>query len=188
VIRLYDDGRIPQDNPFVGTPGAHGGIFTLGHRSVQGLALNPESGELWAHEHGPQGGDELNILRAGRNYGWPVITYGRNYVFGTRIGEGTAKAGMEQPVLHWTPSIGPSGMAFYQGERFAPWRGNLFVGALRDEMLVRLELDGDRVVRQEQLLAGRYGRIRDVRAGPDGLIYLLTDAADGRLLRLQPAP
>lgn len=188
VIRLHDDGSVPRDNPFVGVPGAKTEKFTYGHRSVQGLALNPGSGELWAHEHGPQGGDELNILRRGQNYGWPVITYGRNYVFGTRIGEGTAKPGMVQPVLHWTPSIGPSGMAFYRADRFPSWKDNLFVGALRDEMLVRLELEGDRVLRQEQLLKGKYGRIRDVRIGPDGLIYLLTDAADGRMLRLQPAP
>ena len=188
VIRLHDDGRVPRDNPFVGVAGAKPEKFTLGHRSVQGLALHPGSGELWVHEHGPQGGDELNIIRRGQNYGWPVITYGRNYVIGTKIGEGTAKAGMVQPVLHWTPSIGPSGMAFYSGKKFERWQGDLLVGALRDEMLVRLELDGDRVLRQEVLLKQKVGRIRDVRVGPEGLIYLLTDESDGRLLRLEPAP
>lgn len=188
VIRLHDDGKVPQDNPFVGVAGAKAEKFTLGHRSVQGLALNPRSGELWAHEHGPQGGDEINIIRRGLNYGWPVITYGRNYVIGTKIGEGTAKSGMEQPVLHWTPSIAPSGMAFYSGKRFGHWQGNLLVGALRDQMLVRLELEGDRVTHQERLLIGKFGRIRDVRSGPDGMIYLLTDDSEGQLLRLEPTP
>ncbi len=162
-------------------------IFSVGHRNIQGAALHPVSGALWTHEHGPQGGDEINVVRQGLNYGWPVITYGVNYVIGTRIGVGTARAGLEQPIHQWTPSIAPSGMAFYVGERFPGWRGNLFVGALKYQMLVRLELDGERVVHEERLLVGREGRIRDVRAGPDGFIYLLTDAPDGRLLRLEPA-
>ncbi len=140
------------------------------------------------HEHGPQGGDEINLIRAGGNYGWPVITYGRNYGSGTAIGEGSAKPGMEQPLHQWTPSIAPSGMAFYTGERFPHWRGNLFVGALRDQMLLRLQLDGLRVVHQEPLLQNSIGRIRDVRNGPDGFIYVLTDSARGVLARLEPLP
>lgn len=186
VIRLHDDGRVPQDNPFVGKTGYLPEKFTLGHRNIQGAALHPETGELWAHEHGPQGGDEINIIRAGTNYGWPVITYGRNYGTGTRIGEGTAKAGMAQPIWQWTPSIAPSGMSFVTSERYPSWRGNLLVGALRGETLVRLELTGERVVREERLLVGAYGRIRDVRIGPDGLIYLLTDSSNGKLLRIEP--
>jgi len=187
VIRLHDDGRVPADNPFVGKPGAKPGKFTLGNRNMQGAALNPRSGELWTHEHGPQGGDEINVIRAGVNYGWPVITYGANYGTGTKIGEGTAKAGMAQPLLQWTPSIAPSGMAFYTGDRFPKWQGNLFVGALKFQMLVRLQLDGERVVREERLLQGAVGRIRDVRQGPDGLIYLLIDSEKGRIVRLEPA-
>ena len=186
VIRLHDDGRVPADNPFVGKPGAKPEKFTLGNRNMQGAALHPQTGEIWAHEHGPQGGDEINIIRAGVNYGWPVITYGRNYVTGTKIGEGTAKPGMAQPLLYWTPSIAPSGMAFYTGDRFPGWRGNWFVGALAGQMLVRLQLDGERIVHQERLLEGALGRIRDVRQGPDGLLYLLIDSAQGRIVRLEP--
>lgn len=186
LVRLRDDGSVPPDNPWSGKAGARPEIFSFGHRSVQGAALHPASGELWAHEHGPQGGDEINVVRAGRNYGWPVITYGVNYGIGTKIGVGTQSEGMEQPVLQWTPSIAPSGMAFYSGERFPGWRGNLLVGALKFKMLVRLELDGTRVVHEERLLVDRIGRIRDVRQGPDGLVYLLTDEPDGQLLRLEP--
>jgi glucose/arabinose dehydrogenase len=187
VIRLHDDGRVPQDNPFVGRPGARPEKFTLGNRNMQGAALNPRTGELWTHEHGPQGGDEINVMRAGVNYGWPIITYGRNYVTGTKIGEGTAKPGMAQPIHVWTPSIAPSGMAFYTGTRFPGWADNLFAGALRGEMLVRIEWQGERIVGEERLLEGAVGRIRDVRSGPDGYLYLLTDSPDGRLLRLEPA-
>ena len=187
VIRLHDDGRVPQDNPFVGKEGWKPEKYTLGNRNMQGAALHPSSGRLWTHEHGPQGGDEINVIRAGANYGWPVITYGVNYGIGTRIGEGTHKEGMEQPLYYWVPSIAPSGMAFYSGERFPKWRGNLFVGALRDQMLVRLQLDGEKVVKEERLLKGVLGRIRDVRVGPDGLVYLLTDEAGGVLARLEPA-
>ncbi len=187
MIRLHDDGRIPVDNPFVQQPGALPEKFTIGNRNIQGAALHPETGELWTHEHGPQGGDEINIIRAGVNYGWPVITFGRNYGTGTQIGEGTAKPGMAQPLHQWTPSIAPSGMAFYTGDRFPEWRGDLFVGALRDQMLVRLKLEGSRVVRQEQLLKADIGRIRDVRNGPDGFIYLLTDSPRGVIARLEPA-
>jgi glucose/arabinose dehydrogenase len=186
VIRLHDDGRVPQDNPFVGKPGWRPEKFTLGNRNQQGAAIHPQTGVLWTHEHGPQGGDEVNIIRAGANYGWPVITYGVNYGIGTKIGEGTHKQGMEQPIHYWVPSIAPSGMAFYTGDRFPSWKGNLFVGALRDQMLVRLQLDGDKVVKEERLLKGVLGRIRDVRAGPDGLIYLLTDESNGVLARLEP--
>jgi glucose/arabinose dehydrogenase len=186
VIRLHDDGRVPKDNPFVGRPGWKPEKFTLGNRNMQGAALHPQTGALWVHEHGPQGGDEVNIIRPGANYGWPVITYGVNYGIGTKIGEGNAKPGMEQPIHYWVPSIAPSGMAFYTGERFARWKGSLFVGALRDQMLVRLQLDGAKVVKEERLLKGVLGRIRDVRTGPDGFIYLLTDEANGVLARLEP--
>jgi glucose/arabinose dehydrogenase len=187
VVRLHDDGRVPADNPFAQQAGARPEIFSLGNRNVQGAALHPRTGALWAHEHGPQGGDEVNVIRGGVNYGWPVITYGVNYGLGTRIGEGTAKPGMAQPILYWVPSIAPSGMAFYDGDRFPRWKGDLFVGALRDRMLVRLRLDGEKVVKQERMLQGALGRIRDVRAGPDGFLYLLTDEGDGRLVRLEPA-
>ena len=186
IVRLHDDGRIPADNPFANRPGVRPEIYSLGNRNVQGAALHPDTGELWAQEHGPQGGDEVNVIRAGRNYGWPVITYGVEYVIGTKIGEGTHKAGMEQPLHVWVPSIAPSGMAFYRGDRFPNWRGDLFVGALKDQMLVRLRFDGEKLVREERLLKGELGRIRDVRAGPDGYLYLLTDAADGEIARLEP--
>jgi hypothetical protein len=187
VVRLHDDGRVPADNPFVKVAGARPEKFTVGNRNMQGAAIHPVTGELWTHEHGPQGGDELNVMRAGRNYGWPIITYGANYGIGTRIGEGTARAGMEQPLMHWTPSIAPSGMAFYSGSAFPAWKGHLLVGALRGQALHRLELDGEKVVHEERLLQG-VARIRDVRVGPDGLVYLLTDERAGRLLRLEPGP
>jgi len=186
VIRLHDDGRVPADNPFVGRPGWKPEKYTLGNRNQQGAALHPQTGALWTHEHGPQGGDEVNVIRAGVNYGWPVITYGVQYGIGTRIGEGTAKPGMAQPVHYWVPSIAPSGMAFYAGDKFPRWRGDLFVGALKDQMLVRLRLDGERVVREERLLQGALGRIRDVRVSPDGYVYLLTDELRGVLVRLEP--
>jgi len=186
VIRLNDDGSVPKDNPFVGRSGWKPEKLDLGHRNQQGAALNPQTGALWTHEHGPQGGDEINIIRAGANYGWPVITYGVNYGIGTKIGEGTQKEGMAQPIKVWVPSIAPSGMAFYTGDRFPKWKGNLFVGALRDQMLVRLTLDGEKVVKEERLLKGVLGRIRDVRMGPDGFIYLLTDESSGVLARLEP--
>jgi glucose/arabinose dehydrogenase len=187
VIRLHDDGRVPEDNPLVHMSRPKGEIFSWGHRNIQGAALHPETGVLWTHEHGPQGGDELNIVSAGANYGWPVITYGKEYVTGWDIGEGTHKEGMVQPIHVWTPSIAPSGMAFYTGDRFPGWRGSLFVGALKFQLLVRLELDGERVVKEERYLQGELGRIRDVRSGPDGYLYLLTDARNGKLIRLEPA-
>jgi len=187
VIRLHDDGRVPKDNPFVKKSGWKPEKFTLGNRNMQGAALHPMTGELWTHEHGPQGGDEVNIIRAGVNYGWPVITYGRNYGIGTKIGEGTEKEGMAQPLHKWVPSIAPSGMAFYTGDKFPRWRGNLFVGALRDRMLVRLVVDGKQVLKEERLLKNAIGRIRDVRMGPDGFLYLLNDDSDAALYRLEPA-
>jgi glucose/arabinose dehydrogenase len=187
VVRLADDGGVPADNPFTGRAGARGEIFSLGNRNVQGAALHPETGELWAHEHGPQGGDELNVIRAGVNYGWPVITYGVEYVIGTAIGEGTSKQGMAQPLHYWAPSIAPSGMTFYTADRFPAWRGNLFVGSLKFRQLVRLVLEGEEVVHEERMLDEVLGRIRDVRQGPDGLLYLLTDAPDGVLARIEPA-
>lgn len=186
VIRLNDDGSIPADNPFVGRRDALPEIYSYGHRNIQGAALHPVSGRLWTHEHGPQGGDEINLPVAGVNHGWPVITYGVNYGIGTRIGEGTAKPGMAQPPYYWVPSIAPSGMSFYDAERFPAWRGSLFVGSLKFRLLVRLEIEDDRVVHEERMLQGELGRIRDVRQGPDGLLYLLTDAANGRLVRLVP--
>ncbi|MFB3103162.1 MAG: PQQ-dependent sugar dehydrogenase [Alphaproteobacteria bacterium] len=186
TVRLNDDGTVPGDNPFLNTAGALPETYSYGHRNSQGMARHPVSGEIWLNEHGPQGGDEINIVRAGVNYGWPVITYGRSYA-GFSIGEGSEKPGMAQPILHWTPSIAPSGMAFYTGDKFPAWRGNLFVGSLKFRHLVRLELDGERVVSQERLLEGAFGRVRDVRQGPDGLLYLLTDENEGALIRLEPA-
>jgi len=187
LIRLYDDGRVPEDNPFVGQPGAKPEIYSYGHRNLQGIALHPTSGRVWLHEHGPQGGDELNIAQHGTNYGWPVISYGVEYGFGTKIGEGTHKPGMAQPVYYWVPSIAPSGMTFYQGDAFKTWWGNLFIGSLKFRQLVRLELDGDKVMHEERMLTDTFGRIRDVIQGPDGLLYLLTDESDGSLIRLKPS-
>ena len=186
ILRIRPDGSVPPDNPFVNREGALPEIHSYGHRNVQGAALHPDTGVLWSHEHGPQGGDEVNVEKAGANYGWPVITYGKQYVTGFRIGEGTERADVEPPVLQWTPSIAPSGMAFLTSDRYPGWRGNLFVGSLKFRMLVRLELDGARVAREERLLTDFSERIRDVRQGPDGLLYLLTDADDGQLVRLDP--
>ena len=186
VIRLHDDGRVPADNPFVSTAGALPEKWTFGNRNMQGAVLHPKTGELWTHEHGPQGGDEVNVMRSGLNYGWPVITYGVNYGLGTRIGEGQSKPGMVQPLHVWSPSIAPSGMAFVSGAQFPQWQGDLLVGALRGQMLVRLVISGEKVLREERLLQNRVGRIRDVRLGPDGLVYLLTDDDQGVLLRLEP--
>lgn len=185
MIRLHDDGRIPQDNPFIGKSNVRPDIYSYGHRNLQGAALHPQTGALWTHEHGPQGGDELNIIRPGVNYGWPVITYGEEYGTGIDIGD-THKDGMAQPLHYWVPSIAPSGMAFYTGDKFPDWQGDLFVGSLKFSLLVRLELDGDEVVDEQRLLQNRLGRIRDVRQGPDGYIYLLTDASNGQLVRLRP--
>jgi aldose sugar dehydrogenase len=183
VVRLHADGSVPDDNPFVGRAGAKPEIWSYGHRNSQGAALHPQTGRLWMHEHGPRGGDEINVPEAGANYGWPVITYGEEYI-GGRIGEGTHKAGTAQPIHYWVPSIAPSGMAFYTGERFAPWRGSLFVGSLKFGQLVRLQLDGRKIVDEERLLQGLNRRIRDVRQGPDGWLYLLIDESDGGVLRV----
>ena len=185
IVRIEADGRIPADNPFVDRPGARPEIWSYGHRNVQGAALMPASGELWVDEHGPQGGDELNRVLPGRNYGWPVITYGAKYGSGEPIGEGTAKAGMEQPLTYWVPSIATSGLAFLTSDRYPGWKGNAFVGGLKAQLLVRLQLDGNRVVREERLLTEFGERIRDVRQGPDGWLYLLTDSGDGRIVRLE---
>ena len=185
VLRLGPDGTAPADNPFVGRAGALPEIWSYGHRNPQGLAFDPATGRLWSQEHGPQGGDEVNLVGRGRNYGWPVITHGRNYS-GTRITDETARAGMEQPATYWVPSIAPSGLTVYRGDRFPRWDGNLFVGALRAQLLVRLEIDGDRVVHEERLLTDFDNRIRDVRTGPDGLIYLLLDENDAAVWRLEP--
>lgn len=184
VIRLHEDGRVPEDNPFVKLKGALPEKWTLGNRNIQGAALHPQTGKLWTHEHGPQGGDEVNLMSAGKNYGWPVVTHGANYGLGTKIGEGQTKAGMAQALKIWVPSIAPSGMAFVNSQEFPEWSGNLLVGSLRAQTLVRLELDGDAVVGEERLLVGQIGRIRDVRVAEDGLIYLLTDAPNGALFQL----
>lgn len=186
VVRIRPDGSVPDDNPFVGRKGAQPEIWSYGHRNVQGAALDPRTGQLWTHEHGPQGGDEVNIDRAGANYGWPVITYGREYVTGFAIGEGTTRPDIVPPVHQWTPSIAPSGMAFYTGKLFPAWQGSLFIGSLKFGMLSRLSLDGDRVVGEERLLGELGHRIRDVRQGPDGALYVL-DETDGQILRLSPA-
>ena len=185
VVRIEADGRVPADNPFVGHAGALPEIWSYGHRNLQGAALHPQSGDLWTHEHGPQGGDELNVVDAGRNHGWPVITYGREYGTGFKIGEGTARADIVAPLTYWVPSIAPGGMAFLTSDRYPGWKGSLFIGALRGQMLVRLELDGRRVVREHRLLQQLGERIRDVRQGPDGWLYVLTDSRDGRLIRLE---
>jgi glucose/arabinose dehydrogenase len=185
-VRILPDGRIPADNPFVKTNGARPDIWSLGHRNPQGAALHPVTGELWASEHGPQGGDEINIVRSGKNYGWPVVTYGHEYVTGFQVGEGSSKPGMEPPITWWVPkSIAPSGLAFYTGNRYPEWQGNLFSGALAGEALWRLQLDGNRVVARQPLLTQLGERIRDVRQGPDGWLYLLTDSSNGRVLRLE---
>lgn len=185
VVRIHTDGTVPADNPFVSRPGARPEIWSYGHRNMQSAAIQPGTGRLWTLEHGARGGDELNHPEAGRNYGWPVITLGVNYD-GSRLGEGTAKPGMEQPVYYWDPVIAPSGAAFLTGDAYPGWRGSLFVGSLKPGGLVRLVLDGGRVVHEERFLR-ELGRVRDVRQGPDGLLYVLTDGPDGRLIRLEPA-
>jgi glucose/arabinose dehydrogenase len=190
VVRIDSDGRAPADNPFTGRAGAAAEVWSLGHRNIQGAALHPGTGELWAVEHGPQGGDEVNVVRRGLNYGWPLLTFGRNYGSGTRIGEEGPKAGFEQPLKHWVPtSIAPSGMAFLTSARYVGlpgWQGSLFVGALRGQALVRLTLDGDRVVGEERLFTAEAMRVRDVRQGPDGWLYLVVGGNDGRVLRVRP--
>ena len=186
VVRLKPDGSVPDDNPFVGREGARPEIWSYGHRNIQGMALHPETRALWSHEHGPMGGDEINLPQPGRNYGWPLATQGRDYSGQPVPGAlGTSAKGTEPPHHYWPVSPAVSGMAFYAGDAFPQWHGNLFIGALAGQALIRLELDGNRIVHEERLLEGR-DRIRDVRIGPDGFIYLLTDSADGKLLRLEP--
>jgi len=188
LFRLNDDGTPAPGLPFADRSDVHPGVFSYGHRNIQGMALHPRTGMLWTHEHGPRGGDEINVPRAGRNYGWPVITHGINYV-GTIIGAGiTAKEGMEQPLFQWTPSIGVSGLAFYSADRFPAWQGNAFVGALALTHLQRLVLDGESVSHREVLLDDWNQRIRDVRQGPDGALYVLTDARDGQIARVELLP
>ena len=188
MIRLHDDGRVPTDNPFVNRAGAKPETWSYGHRNIQGMTIHPETGDVWANEHGPQGGDELNRILPGRNYGWPVIGFGVNYRTGAVIHAGTHREGMEQPVHLWVPSIGISGMMIYTGDRFPRWKGNLFVGGMVGEQLARLTLDGQRVTNEETLVQ-KMGRIRDVRQSPDGYIYLVTDDRDGKptpVYRLEP--
>ena len=186
VIRLRDDGSVPSDNPFVGRPGARPEIFSYGHRNPQGLAMNPETGRMWLVEHGPRGGDELNLLTSGANYGWPIVTHGIDYS-GAKISDHKSLPGLQDPVRVWVPSISPSGLCFYTGQRFPGWRGSVFTGALSNEALFRIELDGERYRGEERLLAGRLPYIRDVRQGPDGLLYLVTHVNDGGLFRVEPA-
>ncbi len=186
IVRIRPDGSVPPDNPFVGRPGVKPEIWSYGHRNSQGAALHPQTGKLWETEHGPRGGDEVNIPEAGKNYGWPVIGFGIDYS-GAKIHESTHKAGMEQPVWHWVPSIATSGLTFYTGDLFPAWRGNALVGGLVSQTLSRLDLDGEKVVKEERLLQGLNERIRDVRQGPDGAIWLLTDASNGRVIRVAPA-
>jgi glucose/arabinose dehydrogenase len=186
IIRIRPDGTAPPDNPFVGRQGAKPEIWSYGHRNAQGLARHPATGQIWEHEHGPRGGDEVNLIEKGKNYGWPVIGYGVEYS-GLKAHDSTQKGGMEQPLWHWVPSIAPSGMAFYTGDLFPSWRGNLFVSALAGQTLVRLELEGQKVVKEERLLRDQNERIRDVRQGPDGALWLATDSSSGRILRVTPA-
>jgi aldose sugar dehydrogenase len=186
IVRINPDGSVPRDNPFVGRAGARPEIWSYGHRNIQSAALHPQTGQLWTVEHGARGGDELNRPEAGKNYGWPVITYGVDYS-GAKIGEGTAKPGMEQPLYYWDPVIAPSGMVFYTGDAFPDWQGSILIGSLRPGLLVRLTLENGRVTGEERYLSDLGERIRDVRQGPAGLLYLLTDSRDGRILRVLPA-
>ncbi|MHC8508399.1 MAG: PQQ-dependent sugar dehydrogenase [Rhodospirillales bacterium] len=185
VIRLRLDGGVPADNGRAVDAALRPEVWSMGHRNPQGAAVHPQTGEIWLHEHGARGGDEINIARRGRNYGWPVIAYGRHY-FGGKIGEGAHKPGMEQPVYYWDPSIAPSGMAFYSGGRYPKWKNSLFIGALKFEMIARLTLRGDTVTGEERMLGDMDERIRDVRFGPDGFLYVLIDDSPGRLIRLEP--
>ena len=186
IVRIRPDGTAPPDNPFVGKQGALPEIWAYGLRNAEGLAFNPADGKLWEQEHGPKGGDEINIIEKGKNYGWPVVSYGVNYD-GSPVGTGKQRApGITDPIWHWTPSIAPSGMAFYTGDLIPGWKGSLINGALKFELLSRLTLEGDKAVKEERLLQGLHERIRDVRQGPDGALYLLTDNSAGRILRVAP--
>lgn len=187
IVRITPDGAAPKDNPFAGRSGARAEIWSYGHRNPQGLAINPADGKLWEQEHGAMGGDEVNLIAPGKNYGWPLVSHGVNYD-GSKVGSGAAEApGLESPLWHWTPSIAPSGMTFYTGDLFPAWKGSLFNGALKFQLLSRLEIKGDKVVKEERLLQGLNERVRDVRQGPDGALYLLTDNDAGRILRVSPA-
>lgn len=186
ILRLHDDGRVPEDNPFVKQQGALPEIWSYGHRNIQGAAIHPQSGILWINEHGPRGGDEVNLIKKGANYGWPLVTFGEEYS-GGKIGLGSRMAGMEDALWVWVPSIAPSGMLFYTGELFPQWRGQLFIGALASRKLVRLTLDGETIVQENHLLTELGARIRTVGQGHDGAIYVLTDEEQGQLLRLVPA-
>jgi glucose/arabinose dehydrogenase len=183
IVRINPDGTVPDDNPFVGDDGARPEIWSYGHRNVQGAALNPETGEVWAHEHGPRGGDEINIPRPGENYGWPVVSWGNHYD-GEPIPDPPSRPQFAESIHHWTPSIAPSGMAFYTGDMFPEWRGDVLVGALVAQALVRLRFDGEEVTHEERIDLG--ARVRDVRQGPDGAVYVVTDASNGSILRLSP--
>ncbi|HEX2751540.1 MAG TPA: PQQ-dependent sugar dehydrogenase [Alphaproteobacteria bacterium] len=185
IVRLNADGSIPADNPFSKDKQSKPEIFSYGHRNTQGIALQPGTNKIWAHEHGPKGGDEVNILKAGANYGWPVVTFGREYS-GFEITDQTSAPGMEDSVIHWVPSIAPSGMAFYDGDKFPDWKGDLFVGALAGQHLRHLTVKDDKIISQTMMLTPLEERIRDVRNGPDGYIYVLTDNPDGRLIRIAP--
>jgi aldose sugar dehydrogenase len=186
VIRITTAGRAAEGNPFAGSPDAKPEIWSYGHRNVQAAALHPETGELWTSEHGAQGGDEINVVQAGKNYGWPVITYGKDYS-GAKIGEGTAKQGMEQPIHYWDPSIAPSGMLFYTGNAFPGWKGNLFIGSLKFLYLNRITLQGNKVISEEKLLSRIGERIRDVAQDAHGNLYVVTDNTEGKVLKLSPA-
>jgi aldose sugar dehydrogenase len=183
VVRIGPNGGAAKANPVLAGKDVQPELWSYGHRNPQSAAIHPVTGNLWMVEHGARGGDEINIPQAGKNYGWPIITYGRDYT-GARIGDGTAKDGLEQPIYYWDPSIAPSGMAFYTGDLMPKWKGNLFVGALAGQHLARLVLDGEKVVGEEKLLIDEGERIRDVRQGPDGALYLLTDHPEGRVLRV----
>ncbi len=187
VVRLLPDGQVPGDNPFVGVSGARPEIWSLGHRNIQGAAIHPVTGQLWAIEHGPRGGDEINIARAGANYGWPIVSHGTEYS-GLPVGSGRkSMAGMEDPLVTWTPVIAPGGMTFYYGPAFPEWEGNLLISGLRSQALIRLELEGDRVVHEERLLEDLEYRIRDVAVGSDGAVHAITDEWDGKILRITRA-
>jgi aldose sugar dehydrogenase len=183
IVRIHRDGSIPDDNPFVGRDDAQPEIYSYGHRNVQGIVFDSRSGLLWAHEHGPRGGDELNLVFAGRNYGWPVATFGVDYT-GARVSPYTSRPGMEDPLIDWTPSIAPSGMTLYRGEQFPEWDGNLFVTALVARDVRRIRLDGRQVIGEEKLFSEIGERLRDIKAGPDGALYVLTDKPQGRVLRI----
>lgn len=185
IIRLHANGDIPESNPFVKNDDVLNEIYSLGHRNVQGMTYDSKTDTLWTHEHGPQGGDELNEVIAGKNYGWPIITYGVNYGIGTKIGEGEEKAGFEQPATFWDPSIAPSGLALVNSDKYPEWNGDLLVGALKFQLLARLTLEGNSVQDEERMLQSEFGRIRDIRQGPDGYLYFLTDAANGGLYRIR---